>query len=610
MQIKPRQQLLDVWRALARHSFRDGQWDWGDTDLRSSVADAERLLCLMYPATVMGEFRIDDPDRTDADVLDALASVGGLLDIGPRITEVLSEFMDTHTVDGQPSFAGGSHCAPCDPGSELTAEQRHLGVVDSFSMSVSLCLATLAFLTTYVPTVSNRPHQLQTAEELRVATEARLSAAMVNLLRSFTVSVFKADSPQGRALCDFLGQGKLSAQAVEARFERRFGPLRAALAEILTLGVDIPRDLDSRQFFECGWSWGVVCDAPAVETCGQFQPSSGIARPVPNLYFTAMALDKITDLFSERTLALDLLTPEQRMLAEALRLRWEITQQFWSGIARFDEDRWPLEDIPWRETGEQVESVYSTLSVAAILVHDLMRRRAGDDIARMVAVMERLAAHGRVTTRAARSDPAVELHNPGVPLPLPGGEALGPPMQWIVTDFSAQLLKETIQLAVLSRTIASHDRLLTLAEEICDHVWDRRISAGEGIGLWDDIQAVFPRSPARGRPLSWSLTERVTECIVVAADLYSQPPIHNAELVSLAKGLLNEASRLLGSELLQPASVADGARDDTLTAVEAKLRDARALVDQMPGTACTVAQLALADLHALLLARQAAERGA
>jgi hypothetical protein len=612
MQIKPRQQLLDVWRALARHSFRDGRWNWGATDLRSSVADAERLLCLMYPATEMAEFRIDNPDHTNRDVLDALANVGGRLDIGPRIAEVLAEFMNTHTADKQPTFAGGSHFAPSDPEHELTTEQRQLGVVDSFSMSVSLCLATLGFLKSYIPTVANKRHLLEIAEELRAATEIRLSAAMVNLLRSFTVNVFEADDPQGRTLCRLLGQGKVSDRVVVAQFQRRFDTLRAAMTESLTLGVDVPRELDSSQLFECGWSWGVVRHAPVVDTTeeiGQPQPD-GVAWPVPHLYFTVVALDGIVDLFSDRTLTLGLLNPEQQKLAEALRLRWEITQQFWSGIARFDDDRWPLEDIPWRATGQQVETEYFTLSVAAILVHDLLRRRAtDDDLTRTVTVMERLAERGRITSRATDGDTAVGLHNPGVALPLQGGEDLGPPMQWVMTDFSAQLLKRTVQLCALSRTISSYDRLLTLAEAIFEHVWDRRISGGEGVGLWDDVHAVFPDSPAHGRQLSWSLTERVTECMVVASSLYSQPPIRSADLTSEAQDLLSEATHLLGSELMQPTSVAGGSRDITLTAVEAKLRNARVLVDEQPGTACALAYFALADLHALKLARQAAEQG-
>lgn len=77
MQIKPRQQLLDIWQAIARHSFASGAWDWGEWGGRSSVADAERLLCLMYPATEIPAFRLDDPNTVQDDVQKALKRAGG-----------------------------------------------------------------------------------------------------------------------------------------------------------------------------------------------------------------------------------------------------------------------------------------------------------------------------------------------------------------------------------------------------------------------------------------------------------------------------------------------------------------------------------------------------
>jgi hypothetical protein len=77
---------------------------------------------------------------------------------------------------------------------------------------------------------------------------------------------------------------------------------------------------------------------------------------VPYLYFTVVALDGIQGLFLDRTLTVGLLNVERQKLAEALCLRWELTQQYWSGIARFGGDRWPLQDIPWRTTEQELES--------------------------------------------------------------------------------------------------------------------------------------------------------------------------------------------------------------------------------------------------------------
>src|SRR6478735_6827525 len=147
MQIKPRQHLLDIWQAMARHSFDDGKLVRGDTDGLSSVADAERLLCLLYPATEVPAFRLDQPDTTERDVLRALDRVGSRLEIPPNLIAALTQFMRTHTgTDDSPTFSGGHYFRPSEPGGTVSHEQRQLGVVDSYSMSVTLCLATLGFL--------------------------------------------------------------------------------------------------------------------------------------------------------------------------------------------------------------------------------------------------------------------------------------------------------------------------------------------------------------------------------------------------------------------------------------------------------------------------------
>ncbi|MGW7542723.1 SCO2524 family protein [Streptomyces sp. NPDC054770] len=611
MRIKPRQHLLDIWQAVSRHSFESGEWDWGERGGLSSVADAERLLCLMYPATEIPAFRLDVPDTVQRDVETALKGIGGRTEIPAKLVRILAEFMDSYTAeDDRPDFAGGHYFDACDPGEEPTQEQRRLGVVDSFSMSITLCLATLGFLKCYTGT-TRRAEVLGLAEELRAATETRLTAAMVSLLRSFTVNVFDPDDAQGRTLCDVLGQGQVSRRVVVERFQRRFGALRATVNESLVLGVDIADRLaDQNRLFECGWAWTLVRDSPPVETTESIgrQPD-GVAWPIPYLYFTVVALDGIQDLFSERTITLGLLNPEQQRLAEALRLRWEITQQYWSGIARFG-DVWPLEDIPWRTTGQRLESEYFSLSVTSILVHDLVRRRAtDDDLTRTVAVMERLAERGRISSRMTAEDTAIALHAPGVRLPLQGSGDIGPPMQWTMADFSAQLLKRSIQLCALSRNVSSNDRLLRLTERIFGHVWERRIRDGEGTGLWDDIRAVYQGAPTTGRPPSWSFTERVVECMVVGHRLYGEPPIHSTELISCAYSLLSEATHLLGKELLEPTSGQDTSLNLALRSVEARLARARELLDGQPGTAIALTLGVLGELDSLARARRAASRG-
>ncbi|WP_217170043.1 SCO2524 family protein [Streptomyces sp. AC512_CC834] len=610
MQIKPRQHLLDIWQAMARHSFDDGKLVRGDTDGLSSVADAERLLCLLYPATEVPAFRLDQPDTTERDVLRALDRVGSRLEIPPNLVTALTQFMRTHTAaDDSPTFAGGHYFRPAEPGGEITHAQRQLGVVDSYSMSVTLCLATLGFLKVYEGTTT-RPEVRKAVTELREATNARLTAAMVSLLRSFTVNVFDAESEQGQRLIEVIGQGRQSDRLVLQQFSHRLRPLRATIIESISRGIQVDEGIrDESQLFECGWAWGIVKDAPEVDVLAvpvTGQPE-GIADRLPYVYFTVAALDGIQDLFSDRTLTLGLLDEDQQKLAEMLRLRWELSQQYWSAIARFGTDRWPLEDLPWQTTGLRLESEYFSLTVAAIVVHDLVRRKAtDDDLTRTVAVMERLADRGRVTSRMTRRDTTIRLHNPGVTMPLAGSEDSGGQLLWRMTDFSAQLLKRSIQLAELSRNIGAQDRLLRLSEQTFEHLWSRRIEDEEGAGLWDNVQAVYPEAGDVALRMSWSITERVTECLVAARNLYVQQPIRSPELAEMARELLSEATHLFGKEQLEASAAADGSRARAMRSIESRLDHARSLVDDRPATAFALALPVLQELDTLAQARGAA----
>ncbi|GAA5070061.1 SCO2524 family protein [Streptomyces similanensis] len=610
MQIKPRQHLLDVWRAIGRHSFEDGKLVLEETDGLSSVADAERLLCLLYPATEVPAFRLDQPDTTERDVLRALEGVGSRLEIPPNLITALTQFMRTHTgADESPTFAGGHYFKPSDTKLELTHEQSQLGVVDSYSMSVTLCLATLGFLKVYESTTT-RPEVRRAVVELRDATNARLTSAMISLLRSFTVNVFDAESEQGRRLIQVIGQNRQSERAVLQQFSRRFRPLRATIIESLTRGIQVDESIrDETQLFECGWAWGVVQDAPKVTDLDVQVPGQpdGIADRLPYVYFTVVALDGIQDLFSERTLTLGLLDADQQKLAEALRLRWELSQQYWSAVARFGSERWPLEDLPWQTTGLRLESEYFSLTVAAILVHDLIRRKAtDDDLTRTVAIMERLADRGRITSRMTREDPILRMHSSGVTMPLAGSDRSGGLLLWRMTDFSAQLLKRTIQLATLSRNIDAQDRLLRLAEMTFEHLWDRRIDAGHGLELWDDVRSVYPEARHTAPRLSWSITERLTECLVAARNLYEQQPIRSPELGQLARELLSEATHLFGKEQLEASATGDGTRARTMRSIESRLDRARTLLDERPATAFALALPVLQELDTLAQARGAA----
>lgn len=608
MKLQPRQQILEIWNALGRQKFTDKAWEFGGEGDPSSVSDAEQLLCILYPATEIPALRLDEPDETQEDVLNALRDLGDGVEIPRRLLNTLMEFMDRHTMDGAPSFAAGRYLTPADSSQPLGAEQRDLGLVDAYSLSVTLSLATLGFLKVFTRNI-RRADLRELADKLETATSVRLTAAMAGLLRSFTVSVFEADSEQGRTLCSMINQVGAPNRTIVQQLRDRLKPVRATIRDF-TLGLSATGDLENDNLlFECGWSWGVVKDAPPVDADPRVgvQPA-GVAMSAPYLYFTVVALDGIADLFSDRTLTLGLLDEQQQRLAQALRLRWEVTQQYWSALARFDDEAWPLEDIPWR-TSDSQESAYFSLLVASILVQDLQRRRANDDdLTRTVAVMEELALRSRTTRRMADNDvSALSLHIPGVQLTLLGSETLGPLLQWTVADFSAQLLKRSLQLSRLSRNTASHDRLIRLSERIMDHLWQRRIPAGPGALLWDDVRAVYPSAAPDSAALSWGLTERVIECLVTAFGMIRETPIRSPQLIAVATDLLSEAEHLLDREMMELGGGFSAVRT-TLQQAEVQLQRARRIVRDRPGTACALAIQVLGSLDELVAARRATGR--
>jgi hypothetical protein len=195
VRLRPRQQILEVWRSVAQFSRNGGGWTWGGRDLRNSISDAEQLLCLMYPAARERNLAFDQPDETSDDVLDALRPLGDSVEIPKVLVGVLTDYMETYRSDtGAPIFAGETYFQPAQPGAELTKEQLGLDVVESFTMSISLALSTLGFLKGFSRSV-RRPQLREKIADLEAAASARLSAAMVGLLRSFCVFVFEPDSP-------------------------------------------------------------------------------------------------------------------------------------------------------------------------------------------------------------------------------------------------------------------------------------------------------------------------------------------------------------------------------------------------------------------------------
>ncbi|MFC7761040.1 hypothetical protein ACFQY4_25655 [Catellatospora bangladeshensis] len=123
MRIKPRQELMDIWSATARVAFvpvpgsrGKREWRWGGRDGSNSISDAEQLLCLMLPSTEIPQFRLDEPNSTDEDLLTVLRPFGGAIDIPQFLIGLVMEYLERYTApDGTPIFSGGSYFSPCSP---------------------------------------------------------------------------------------------------------------------------------------------------------------------------------------------------------------------------------------------------------------------------------------------------------------------------------------------------------------------------------------------------------------------------------------------------------------------------------------------------------------
>ncbi|OLB81325.1 MAG: hypothetical protein AUI14_03785 [Actinobacteria bacterium 13_2_20CM_2_71_6] len=617
MKVQPRQQLIEIWRATARSSFVNGEWAWGGRYGTNSISDAEHLLCLMTPATDVPAFKLDQPDETAEDITDALKVLGDSVRIPQLLVRAISKYMETYTDDdGAPIFSGGSYFASADAGEDVSLTQQRLDVVDSFAISVTLSLATIGFLRVFRGAV-RRPELRAEVDALEEMASRRLTAAMVGLLRSFTVNVFDPDDDYGKVLLRTANQDGLPDRVIVEELRKELREVHARLRDDVTIGsgADQASSLENpHKLFECGWSWGIVKGAPEVRLTEEIQEigpqRDGVAPGEPYLYFTVVALDGIQALFSERTRLLGLLNETQLRLAQPLQLRWDLTQSYWSTIARFGKGRWPLEDLPWRTT-DGVQSDYLSLLVSSIMVQDLVTRRASDeDLSRVGRVLEELANRARITRREFPNDPALELHSPGMKFELSGGPlAGGPRLHWVVPDFAPLLLHRTVRVAGLLRAAEPRQHVTGLADAVWNHIEQRRISEEAGRELWDQAGNVFAGLKTEDARPSWYYTKRVVDCLVTASRVITSPPVHNPRLFERARDRLNEADHLIDQELLDGSSEAGPAMRAHLAALQEKLRRAHRIVRDRPGTADVLAGEVLSALDGLAAAREGALGG-
>ncbi|MFI0367032.1 SCO2524 family protein [Actinomadura sp. 1N219] len=613
MRIQPREELLNLWRSIVKVSLDGDKWQWGGRSERNSIGDAEQLLCIVYPASVIPYLRLDQPDDTADDVLEVLRPLGDELDIPQRLVELLIEHIEYYTGSDGPTFAGGSYFKSAKDGVEPTPEQMRIDVVDSFSMAVTLMLSTLSLVRGFgdmvlSPAIESRLRHLE-----RIAN-ARLTAALVGLVRSFVINVFTPDSSEGRILLDTVNRTDRSNRQVAEELRSSLQEIRASLGDVIS-GLEQQRVAElienRNRLFEIGWTWGVAEDAPEVDIAPSVtNQRTGVARSVPFLYFTVNAMDGIADLFSGRTAVLGLLNEEQQRLAGALRLRWELTLGYWSTIASFGETgRSPLEDLPWRTTDDWESDHFSLLITSLMLQNQELRGASTMELPRLAEIFVKLGERNRVTTRATRDDPAIRYHTPGTEIQLDGGMSDGPGLLWQLTDFSPLLLKNVLRLAKLCGDADLREDLVQTADEIWSHILRRRIEHSINAGLWDDAANVFEGLKKHNDRPSWYFTERVVECIVMAINLIEAPLPRSGSMHAYARSILSETDYVFDQELLQANVVDRGALRTQLEEARLNLAHAHEIASQRPATAIAIAMDILRMLERIGVARQNAAEG-
>jgi hypothetical protein len=611
MQIQARQQILDIWRHTARVSYHDGQWIPGGRDGSNSISDAEQLLCVMSPATEIPLFRLDRPDSAAEDVLEALRPLGDSIQVPQRLMQALTRYIDRYSApDGTPLFGGGSYfSSDSDIGEEIKADQGDLDVVDSFSISVTLMLAVIGFTSVFRQVVS-RETLLNQINSLEQKANIRLTAALVGLLRSFSVSVFSAEDPLGRELIRTVNQERRPTRAVVEELRLALSEINARLRDDVQIGsgaaegseLEIPNRL-----FECGWSWGLVKGAPVVETSTQIGAQrEGVAENATYLYFTTVALDAIQALSSERTRLLGLLDPEQSRLAGALQLRFELTRSYWATVAAYGSGRWPLEDLPWRTT-DGLEADYYSLLVTGMVMQNMVTFRPSDsELRRVGGILEELANRSRITRRSTVREAATDVHYPGIRFPLIGSEdAGGPRMAWTVGDISTVLLKRTLSLASMTTQGPARSRLLDLSGDVWEHLRSRIIHHGASSGLWDQPAGPYPLLEVQFDEPSWYYTKRVIDCLTTAARIVNEAPVRSELLLQMAADLLYEADHLYDRELLNGSTNSGEKLREELIRIGTELHRARSVRLEQPGVAVAVTEEVLRKLDRLSAARRA-----
>lgn len=575
VRIQPRQQILDIWREVARFSFRNGAFIWaGGPAADDSVGDAQQLLSILLPATDLPGLRLDVPDRTEDDAIEALGTVGDRFSLPRRLVRAMTEYMTRYSDDDGPTFRAGRYLLPTGP------RLSRSDVLESCALSVRLCLAALGFSRVYRANLLREDLRDETLR-LEELASYRLTCAMVGLLRCFAVHGFRDDSAQGENLRRTIAQEHRAEPAVLAEFERAMADVRAGLQEVRIAVLDDAR-LGPDLRFECGWSWGLIAGSSPVEVDGRPAPGrEGVAAARPDPYFSWIALDAVEALYSERTRLLGLLDEDQQRLARALQLRLDLTRTYWARLATFGDHRWPLERMPWRTLSGE-ESDHHSLAVAATTAAVFGSTPGNTDIpfSHLTRVFARLARrHGIV--RPPRCDGADGIRLiAGQPVPVPLHDS-GTTATYRVAGFAPLLFNALVR----ARGAAHHEQLRGDLDDLADLVWEHMAGTATGPA------PAGPRRFGDGGNPDWHnllcVVDGLTRAMTIAdsATAWARSPL----------GFVHQL-------LAAADEAADTLTPDDRDGVASRLDRARRLVDDQPARAAALLYQVLAELEPAIAA--------
>lgn len=525
-----------------------------DTDhgKRNSTMNAEALLCFLQPQGSLDAFRLRSGGKATGIGVDCInryfSEFGGDgkkldLDAISMIVELSTDFLEKNRIEDIPNFESYGYLdVPDNTRSELRDDS--IATVDSYTMSVSVCLHLLRLLS---PSGwgnranTNKAVAEKCASASKLASE-RLSYALYGLCRSFA---YKERSVSEWTKATMIKWPEES-QAIE-EIRDRLG----------ALGFDT----SPSGAFECGWSWGPIPDTGNIPTETR-KLGDTIATPDPYLYFTLNAMDGIDDLFEEWVQTEEILKPEQLALTARLRNLSDLTARYWGAIAFSNslaqDGRWALEAVPWRTTDKEASLQWSLYVYGIALREHLSGRQATNpsELSRLISLLEEFAERGRLTRppvdnlvpkelsakldqsdlKIAQRDPALAYHWPGVELGLENNE--GRTIYTIqIYDYAPQLLKRAAILVKNTTDLELRNRLWSLI----DKVWDEHLKLRANTPLkatekyWDfpakayseflkHESAVISAGPSgyaledsnkvSQRVASWYITQRVVEALV------------------------------------------------------------------------------------------------